>query len=634
MFNFLNKKKKVDTNQVKAFDSAVKAIEVFIALSNWPDAKRAIDEILYKEKEALNKFLEKVEWENSNKENKKIAEKERKSYKKKEATILKLKDKIHNLEEKYIKVAEEERFRVRFSKIKSEIDLLIWTRKPLQAMNLLQKFLEENKENSIVIKFYNKEKKRVQVSIEKQRKEEQEKLKRNARNEALELIWETAKGVKWEEEDDQEENKWIMSVLGKKLNFYKTLKENIKRKKLLDEINILIEEDSRVNNELAEKKLENIHRWLVKEISKQKIIGYDLYWKILWADKISGDTFWLEESEKKYNFFIWDATGHWIRAWFIITLINRLFREHFSKDLNELAFEVNNWLKQDLQSRNFVTGIFFEVDKESNNIWYVWMWHEPMFIYRKKDNKVEKIIPGGLASWIRLIKNKDDVKVKNISLEDWDILLTYSDWLIENKSLEWEYYGLEKLEESFRMVSEYEPNIKNIYEYLINDVKLFRWGSNFDDDVSVIIIKRDSTKDIVKEEDNFIEDLKSKENLDKNDLKRLKWKNKEEIEQELELIRRKKETKRLIKTLENLYYTWEILKLKEEATRFIKDWYIDPKINFYLRKAIENEKIYRVEQKNQKMEIKYNILMELYKKWDYTTVMKEVEEIIAKDWNI
>jgi hypothetical protein len=51
-----------------------------------------------------------------------------------------------------------------------------------------------------------------------------------------------------------------MSVLGKKLNFYKTLKENIKRKKLLDEINILIEEDSRVNNELAEKKLENIHR--------------------------------------------------------------------------------------------------------------------------------------------------------------------------------------------------------------------------------------------------------------------------------------------------------------------------------------------------------------------------------------
>jgi len=55
-------------------------------------------------------------------------------------------------------------------------------------MNLLQKFLEENKENSIVIKFYNSQKKRIQKSIEKQRKEEQEKLKRNAKNEALQLI--------------------------------------------------------------------------------------------------------------------------------------------------------------------------------------------------------------------------------------------------------------------------------------------------------------------------------------------------------------------------------------------------------------------------------------------------------------
>ena len=349
MFSFLNKKKKIDPNQVKAFDSAVRAIEVFIALSDWPNAKRAIDEILYKEKEALNRFLEKFEWEWSNLADRKLAEKERKSYKNKEKTILKLKDKIHDLEEKYIKVAEIERFKVRFSKIKSEIDLLIWTKRPLQAMNLLQKFLEENKENSIVIKFYNREKKRVQVSIEKQRKEEQEKLRRNAKNEALQLIWETARLDKDEDSEENQEEVWFMWKLGKKLNFYKTLKENIKRKKLLDEINILIEEDSRVNDELAEKKLENIHRWLVKEISKQKMIGYDLYWKILWADKISWDTFWLEESTKKYNFFIWDATGHWIRAWFIITLINKLFKEHYSKELNEIAFEINNWLKQDLK---------------------------------------------------------------------------------------------------------------------------------------------------------------------------------------------------------------------------------------------------------------------------------------------
>ena len=35
-------------------------------------------------------------------------------------------------------------------------------------MNLLQKFLEENKENSIVIKFYNSQKNKIQKNIEKQ----------------------------------------------------------------------------------------------------------------------------------------------------------------------------------------------------------------------------------------------------------------------------------------------------------------------------------------------------------------------------------------------------------------------------------------------------------------------------------
>lgn len=633
MFNFFKKKKKIDANEVKAFDSAIKAINTFIALSEWWNAKKAIEEILYKEKEALNNFLEKNELENITPKTKELIEKERKEYKRKEKIITDLKINIEKLENKYIKKTESERFKIRFEKIKNEIDSLIWTKNPVSAINLLQKFLEENKENSIVIKFYNKEKSKVQRHIENQRKLEQEKLKKNSKTEAMQLIWETAK-IEKSVDDKIDEEKWLLKKLSKKLNFYKTLKEWIKRKKLLDEINILIEEDSKINNELAERKLENIHRWLVKEINKHKIIGFDLYWKILWADKISWDTFWLEENDKKYNFFLWDATGHWIRAWFIITLINKLFKENYDNELDELAFNINNWLKQDLKSRNFVTWIFFEINKENNNIWFVWMWHEPMFVYRQKENVVEKIIPGWLAAWIRLIKDINDIKVKSINLDDWDILITYSDWIIENKSIDWEYYWLERLEKSFKMVAEYETDIKNIYNYIINDVKLFRWGSNFDDDVSMIILKRDLNKDIIKDDDKYISELKIKEGLDSTDIKNLRWKNKEEIEKELENIRRKKETIRIIKNLENLYYTWEILKLKEEATRFIKEWYIDPKINSYLRKAIDKEKSYRVEQKNKKMQIKYSILSELYKKWDYSTVIKEIEDIISKDWNI
>ena len=127
--------------------------------------------------------------------------------------------------------------------------------------------------------------------------------------------------------------------------------------------------------------------------------------------------------------------------------------------------------------------------------------------------------------------------------------------------------------------------------------------------------------------------VKEKENLKSDEIKRLEWERRENLSKKLEAIRREKETKRIISILWELYYSWEILQLKQEAIRYIKEWYIDKKINFYLRKAIENENNYRIEQKNQKMQNKYNVLLWLYKKWDYDTVIKELEYIIRKDWN-
>jgi hypothetical protein len=49
----------------------------------------------------------------------------------------------------------------------------------------------------------------------------------------------------------------------------------------------LIEEESKAKQEIAEKKLENIHKGLIKELEKTSMLGFDLYGKILGSDKIS-----------------------------------------------------------------------------------------------------------------------------------------------------------------------------------------------------------------------------------------------------------------------------------------------------------------------------------------------------------
>jgi hypothetical protein len=396
----------------------------------------------------------------------------------------------------------------------------------------------------------------------------------------------------------------------------------------------LLEEDDKMKREIAERKLENIHKWLVKEIDIGQIIGYDFYWKILWANKISWDTFWMEETKEKYIFFIWDATWHWIKAWFIITLLNKLFNINYNKPFQDLVFEINNQLKQDLKSRNFVTWIFFEINKKNNNVQYIWMWHEPVLLYENKTKKVERIIPWGLAMWIVSMKDRNLIKIKDLKMEDWDILMCYSDWLIEAKSIDWEFYGIKKLEETFSLIANTEDNVNKIYDYIINDIKLFRWWSHFDDDLTIALLKRDEKNDIVNKWDEYIKSIQAKEWLSLEELKNINGKTKREIQQEMERIKKKRELKRIISNLEVLYYTWEMLKLKEEATKYIKEWYIDKKVNFYLKKAMENETRYKINLKNQKMQAKYNVLNELYKKWDYATVVKEAEDIISKDWNI
>jgi len=646
MFSFFRKKTAEEIASIKNFNEAIKTIKIFIATSEWKKADKAIEEIKQKEKKAFEDLVESLMKDIDKKsETEKLAiektkEKYKKTFEDRIKKLEKLKEKKDKLEKKYIEKQEIERFKIRFEKIKEELERLIATNRWHEALAILQNFLEENKSKKIVIDFYNKEKKIIQKAIEKERKKQEEKLKENAKLEALKLIWETVnlepKENKKKKNEVQEESLW--QTLKDKINFYKKLQEKRKRKEMLDEINLLIEEDNKIKNEIAEQKLANIHQGLVKEIPKDNMIWYDFYGKILGATKIAWDALWIYEWKTKYDFFIWDATWQWVRAWFIVSMISKLFSNLAArKNLRDLVFEINNELKQDLKSRNFITAIFFEINKKDyKKINYVWMGHEPMLVYRAKEDKVEKINAWWLAAWTIVIKDKEKIKVQNLELQAWDVLLTYSDWLIETKWPKWEHYWIDRLTETFKRVAAWEKIPSKIYNYIIDDVKYFKQGAKFSDDMTMMILSRNTDKDVIEWRDK--KEIIKEMDLDwvpsREELRKIKWKTKAEIEEELKELQKQRKLKNIIKTLDSLYYTGEILKLKEEAIRYIKEWFIDKKINDYLKKAIAKEQSYKIKQKEERMKNKYNILKELLKKWDYETVIKEAENIIAKDWNI
>jgi hypothetical protein len=407
----------------------------------------------------------------------------------------------------------------------------------------------------------------------------------------------------------------------------------------MDEVTMLIETQNEVDELARRSRLENIHMWLVKELDNNNLLGYELYAKILWKDKISWDTFWFIEDNKTYKFFLWDATWHWLQAWLIVTLLTRLFY-NYSKDnfLEKIVYEVNNWLKQDLKSWNFITWIFFEVDKNNlNSMKYVWMWHEPMLIFRKKTMEIEKYIAWWLAAWIRIINDINNIKTHNIKLNDGDIVFIYSDWIVESRNKDNKLLWIDWFSTIIKRVCTKfsELKITDIYTSIMEEVRSYRWWStNFYDDATIFILKRNTNKDIMDRKSLYLKDLSIKEWLTKNNIKELEWKTKEEIEKKLEKIRKDKQLNLILWNLDKLYMTWEILKLKQEAIRYIKEWFIHKKINRFLKKAITNERKYKIDLKEQKMKSRYSVLKELLSKWSYSTVIVECNDIIASDWNI
>lgn len=625
------KKKEKILENITSYKDAIKAIDFFEATEEWKKAYKAIEEVKEKEKEAFEEVIKSIDW-NDNINNKEWL-KQTKLFKSRIELLNKRKTKIEKDEIKFRKKEEIKRFKIRFKQIKSKINLLIKSNNNSDAMNLLSAFLDENKDKNIVIRFYNTERKKVLKNVDKERRKEEAKMWKSAKTEAYKLIWNTFEEVQ-EIKDSKGQSSWIFAKIKEKLNFYKRVKENLRKKRLLDEVNLLIDEDDKIKNQLAKEKLQNMHKWLIKEIYNDDLEWYDLYWKILWADKISWDTFWFNEWKDKYTFFIWDATGHGIRAWFIVTLLSRTFDSLVNKvSLKELTFEINNTLKQNLKNKNFITWIIFQTKKKNlNKVKIAWMGHEPILIYRDETKTTERLTPWWLAAWIRLMENQDSIKEKDIILKKNDIIFTYSDWITECRNENWEMYSLEKLELIINKVASISTDPKKIYEQIIADLKIFQWWTSFNDDASIIVIRRNTDKDKLSKDDKYLAEIAEKQNLEKKDVKNLEWKNKTEIELELERIRKDRDLKSIVKSLDNLYITWEILKLKQESIRFIKKGYIDKRINAYLKRAIDNETKYKIDLKNQRISNKFTVLSQLLKKWDYDTVIKESSEIISKEW--
>lgn len=341
--------------------------------------------------------------ENSNIE--KIAMKAKEKRKKVTAILANLYKELANLEKILVQIEEERlakqnieeqksqkiRFKLHSQEIQDALGSKDYTHALSHAKKLVSDFPNESGALHILTKTQNLYSKH-RIKQEKD-KEKEDKLKNILREAGVEIA-------------DLQEKKDISFI--KRVSLFiknsriKNLekKEYLKRQKALKDVERLLTQSGTIDN-ISDKGsnsdlLSIMHSGLTKDINDFSLHGFDFFGKIHGKDKIIGDTFGYYKEGNKTLFYIGDATGHGVQAGFTVALLSKLFFE-FSKKIRgfqELFVTLNNELKQKLKGRIFVTSVFFELDSTTNKLSFIGAGHDPMLVYRKQTNSIEKIIPG------------------------------------------------------------------------------------------------------------------------------------------------------------------------------------------------------------------------------------------------
>lgn len=278
-------------------------------------------------------------------------------------------------------------------------------------------------------------------------------------------------------------------------------------------LNFVLKFFAKTLNTLKNIKSEFLHG---KEIKSEVELAKEIQWKMLSkklahvpsldiiikskpAGEIGWDSFDIIQVEDNYYIYVWDATGHWVWAWFIMIMVNALisgFAKVFKHGHTILA-KTNEVLKPRVKANLLMSLLMVRWNEQEKRLFMTGAWHEYLMIYKHKQNKCYRIKSG----WVALGMIKDCSKLlkeKELQFEENDVIILYSDWVTEainqpKKDGMEEMFGEDRLVEAI----EKAPNVPNkkykssrsIFNNITIELSKFMWYKHAQlDDVTLATI--------------------------------------------------------------------------------------------------------------------------------------------------
>jgi phosphoserine phosphatase RsbU/P len=208
----------------------------------------------------------------------------------------------------------------------------------------------------------------------------------------------------------------------------------------------------------------------------------------LTANKVGGDYFdYFYRKETQLDIVIADVSGHSIGpALFMVETRSAIRAQtNLLATPSETLGVLNNFLFDDLdKSDYFITLFYLQYNIHTQRIRFANAGHPPPLLLNPFQKKIKELDSDGLILGIR--KNVI-FEEKTTMLVMGDLILFYTDGLIEAENANQEFFGLERVKEVFLQNAQKSP--QTIIDSLFAALRQFTQRTSFDDDITLMVFK-------------------------------------------------------------------------------------------------------------------------------------------------
>jgi len=204
------------------------------------------------------------------------------------------------------------------------------------------------------------------------------------------------------------------------------------------------------------------------------------------ANEVGGDYYdFLPLSNGRLALVVGDASGHGMAAGLLMAIANATLKTAVDVDPEpRRVIEIlNRTLCRTGDRRAFMSLFYSVLDPSTGALDYVCAGH-PFPILRRRDGRLEELGEGGLP-----LGMKQDLEPQGAStrLEPGDLLLLYSDGLVEALRQDGEAFGYDRLGGLLAQTASPQA----MHDHIINEFDRFVTGEPLRDDLTLVVMARD-----------------------------------------------------------------------------------------------------------------------------------------------